>query len=373
MSQNESFRVLDACANRAAEGLRTIEDVARLVREDAWAAAQLKSLRHELGRVVDCLPRMERLAARCTHTDAGTGLLGSAENQRADWQSIVSAASERVAQSLRSLEEFSKIFDPNIALQFKQLRYRAYDSLAEIEIRFRETRNIQSARLYVLIDCHKPIDEFAQYLRQLATAGVDWFQLREKKLDDCQFLKYARAAVDALQGLSASVIINDRPDIALLSGAAGVHVGQDDLPIEQVRRLVGHKLLVGVSTHSIQQLLEAQDRGADYVGCGPTFPSRTKCFSEYPGLEFIQQATGLARVPAFAIGGIDAENMAEVIAAGCNRIAVSACVHAASDPVLAATLLANCLRGITCTRISYESGEATIEETRAATVHPHVT
>jgi len=130
--------------------------------------------------------------------------------------------------------------------------------------------------------------------------------------------------------------MNDRPDLAALSRADGVHVGQDELSVKDARSIVGPEALVGVSTHSIEQARQAVLEGANYLGVGPTFPSDTKQFEKFPGLDLLRQVGAEIRLPAFAIGGITTENLPEVLATGMTRVAVSGAIAAAAEPVAAA-------------------------------------
>ena len=326
------LRVLDANGNRAAEGLRVLEDVARLVREDESSAAVLKSLRHELASILASLDRQSRLAARSTEHDVGTQITSERESARENIETLISAETSRVGEALRSLEEFSKLIDPAVSGRFKQLRYQAYDELARIELAWTRHAWLGDMRLCVLIDCALPIEEFAAYVRSLAEAGLSCLQIRDKKLDGRELVRYARSAVETLHPLGTHVIVNDRVDVALASGAAGVHVGQDDLSIEDVRRMAGQRLCVGVSTHDIQQAREAVARGADYIGCGPTFPSSTKSFDQFAGVEFLRQVAAEITIPCLAIGGVGIGNLDQVIQAGIRGVAVSAAVHQAADP-----------------------------------------
>jgi thiamine-phosphate pyrophosphorylase len=145
-------------------------------------------------------------------------------------------------------------------------------------------------------------------------------------------------------GSDTLFIVNDRPDIAVLSDADGVHVGQDELSVADCRTMVGSKRLVGVSTHSLAQARQATLDGADYIGCGPTFPSQTKAFEDFPGLEFLRAVQGEIHIPAFAIGGINGENIAGVLEAGFRCVAVSNAVTAAPEPAAAVRKLRQMLR-----------------------------
>jgi thiamine-phosphate pyrophosphorylase len=191
---------------------------------------------------------------------------------------------------------------------------------------------LSKARLYVLLDLSAAQDEFTQRVRTLVDAGVHVLQLRDKRADDRQLLAAARLLHELTWGRNTLCVINDRPDIAALAGADGVHLGQDDLPVAEVRRIFGAQLLVGVSTHDVGQVQQAVRDGADYIGCGPTFPSRTKQFAEFPGLEFLRQVGRTAPCPAFAIGGIALDNLPQVLQAGFQRVAVGSSVVDAVDP-----------------------------------------
>ena len=128
-------------------------------------------------------------------------------------------------------------------------------------------------------------------------------------------------------------ILNDRPDLAVLARADGVHVGQEELSVHDVRQIVGPTMLIGVSTHTIEQARQAVLDGANYLGCGPTFPSGTKHFDHFPGLDFLRQVAAEISLPAFAIGGITRENLPQVLATGFTRVAVGGAIASSAHPV----------------------------------------
>jgi len=342
LDQSSVLRLLDVNLNRAAEGLRTLEDIARVVRQDATLAVWAKSLRHDLAELATRIPRIPRLTFRAVHSDAGTSLTCSAESRRNDWGDLVVAACERVTQSLRVIEETSKHHFPILSRECKQLRYRAYDRLAQIELRLTShTPVFPAPAIYVLVDCQLPIESFVERLKELLAAGVGLFQIRDKRCEASELLQFCRAAVSAVG--AERVVVNDRVDIALAAGAGGVHLGQDDLPIEAVQQQSAGRLWIGVSTHDLQQAQQAQATGADYIGCGPTFASSTKQFTQFAGLDFLRQVAAQIEVPAYAIGGIDAENIARVLEAGIQRVAISGAVWAARSPGQAARKMAGVL------------------------------
>jgi thiamine-phosphate pyrophosphorylase len=175
--------------------------------------------------------------------------------------------------------------------------------------------------LYAILDPSLTPDPVA-FARQLAEAGVQLIQLRDKRGSSRKIHEQARELM-SLQSSGVRIIVNDRPDIAAIAGAAGVHVGQDDLPVEDARKICRPPLWVGVSTHNLNQLREADATSADYIAVGPIFPTSTK---ENPdpvvGLDLLRAARQLTRKPLVAIGGVTAESAADVFAAGADSIAV---------------------------------------------------
>src|SRR5262249_37597577 len=140
-----------------------------------------------------------------------------------------------------------------------------------------------------------------------AAGGADVIQLREKTLADRELVERARNVRRWTRKAGVLFVVNDRPDVARLVEADGVHLGQDDMPVKDARRILGADALIGVSTHSIEQVRQAVLDGANYIGVGPTFPSATKVFEEFPGLDFVRAVLAETTLPAFAIGGINAQ------------------------------------------------------------------
>ena len=173
----------------------------------------------------------------------------------------------------------------------------------------------------------------------LVVAGGVVLQLRDKWLDDRRLYERARLLRQITRNGNTLFIMNDRPDLAALTHADGVHVGQEELTVKDARAIVGPAALLGVSTHSIEQARQAVLDGANYLGVGPVFPSETKDFDEFPGVELLRAVADEIRLPAFAIGGITRANLPEVLATGFRRVAASSAVTAAADPPAAARQL----------------------------------
>lgn len=329
------WRALDAAANRAGEGLRVVEDYVRFVLNDAHLTATCKQLRHDFAAVLAGLPASSRRAARDVPGDVGTEITTAAEQRRLDARAVAEASCQRVQQALRSLEEFSKPLDSGVARRFEQLRYRSYTLERAIDKLASSSLRLADARLYILVGSLDSTAAFERLVKMLVAGEADVIQLRDKGLPDRTLLERAKVLAAAVAGSRTLFIMNDRPDLAALAGAAGVHVGQDELSVSEARAIVGPRALVGVSTHTIEQARAAVLDGADYIGVGPTFPSQTKAFAAFAGLDFVAAVAREIRLPAFAIGGIDEENLPQVIRAGLRRVAVSGAVTRAADPLAA--------------------------------------
>jgi thiamine-phosphate pyrophosphorylase len=333
-----ALRIIDANFNRATEGLRVVEEYCRFVLADRHLTECCKSLRHELTATVGAIPREQLHVARETQADVGTEVTTSQEENRESLAHVAAASWQRVEQALRAIEEYGKLLAGDLGRRIEQLRYRAY-TLAKASVITAESRDrLARARLYVLIDGGRSECEFAERVQELIVAGVHVLQLRDKALDDRTLLSRARLLrrIADESGLPRSggllCVVNDRPDIAVLARVDGVHVGQEELTVHDVRQIVGPEMLVGVSTHNIEQARQAVLDGASYLGCGPTFPSGTKQFDHFPGLDFLRQVAHEIALPAFAIGGITLENLPNVLATGLTRVAVGGAIAASDRP-----------------------------------------
>ena len=334
-----SLRILDAAANRASEGLRVVEDFARFALDDAHLTGLLKDLRHDLAAALSAFPTKQLLACRETQADVGTSISTPSEQHRADAAGVLTANFKRLQEALRSLEEYGKLLDPAAGPRFEQLRYRSYTLQRAVEITRASRDRLATARLYVLLDGRPTLAEFERLAASLVAAGVSVLQLRDKTLADRVLLARARALRAITRGTGTLFIMNDRPDLAALAEADGVHVGQEELTVKDARRIVGPNALVGVSTHSLAQARQAVLDGADYIGVGPVFPSSTKNFAALPGLNLLREIAREITLPSFAIGGITTDNLADVQATGFSRIALSAAITQAANPDQAAAKL----------------------------------
>ena len=178
--------------------------------------------------------------------------------------------------------------------------------------------------------------DLPELVRAAVAGGVDIVQLREKHLPDEELAALARTIHAVCERAGALLIVNDRPLVARDGGADGVHVGQEDMPVGEVRELLGPQMLIGLSTHAPEEI-DAQDATlADYIGVGPVHETPTKPGRAAVGLELVRYAAAHARRPFFAIGGLDAGNLPPVLGAGARRVVVLRAVADAEDPQSAA-------------------------------------
>jgi thiamine-phosphate pyrophosphorylase len=192
-----------------------------------------------------------------------------------------------------------------------------------------------AARVYLIMDVFPKVQPIETFVSAAVAGGVGMVQLREKNLADLELCEIAKRCAAACRSLNVPFIVNDRVDIALASEADGVHVGQDDLPVSAIRKLVGNGLIVGLSTHSPEQIDAANRLDVDYIGVGPIHETPTKQRRPAVGVGLIRYAAEHAKVPFFAIGGLDPTNVRDVAAAGATRIAVLRFIAQASDPAAA--------------------------------------
>lgn len=361
-------RIIDANLNRAREALRTLEDLARFVLDDEAICTRLKRARHELVGAVESLPidRATLLAWRDTPGDVGTRVSAPGEYQRTTAGDIAAAAFARLQEALRSMEECSKAMGEGLAsgdgasagvsedgdgrestlvgrrnggalkaaAAFESIRYESYELERLLLQRLSAGRAGQWTLCVLLTTSMCAHHSLSRVAELCIEGGASALQVREKDLDASEFLSTIRRVMEIARPAGVPVIVNDRADLAMLAGAAGVHVGQSDLSVREIRRLAGSSLLVGVSTTNPEQARRAAADGADYCGVGPMFATTTK--ERAPaGVGYLREylaETACRSVPHLAIGGISPDTVGELVEAGCRGVAVSGAVCRSSDP-----------------------------------------
>lgn len=329
-------RIVDANFNRAREALRVMEEYARFVLDDSAGCEAVKNLRHQLAQVIQKLPEIELLKSRDTPNDVGTRISAPSEITRATTRDVFTAAAKRLPEALRSIEEYVKTVDPEVARHIESIRYESYTAEQRIALRGERAARFGRCRLYVIITAALCKGDWLETAGAAMEGGADCLQLREKGIEDRELLERARRLAALCRERDVLFIMNDRPDLAVLADADGVHLGQTDLAVREARRIVGADRLIGVSTHNSEQLRSAVADQPDYIAVGPMFPSNTKARDLIPGPDLLRLASRETKVPIVPIGGITLVNMNRLLSAGARRLCVCSGVIAASDPASAA-------------------------------------
>ncbi len=318
-----------------------IEEFCRFALNSSPLTERAKQLRHELSACLDKLDVGRLISNRDTLADVGIGKTVDGQLQRADLNDCFTAGCKRLTEALRVLAEMTQTLDPSIAEKVEKLRYTAYELEKDVVIFSDTTTKFKQVRLYVIISSSLPADVIS--LTHCCTAGgAECIQLRAKDIEDDKFFALAVEFVQICKAAGVLSIINDRVDIAVAAGADGVHLGQNDLPVEYARRLQMSPLIIGRSTHSLEQLRIACDQRPSYVSLGPVFATPMKPSAEPVGLGYVSQAvkmladTGICHV---AIGGIKLSNIKDVLRAGAEAVAVCSAVTEASAPATACKAL----------------------------------
>ncbi len=335
----EIYRILDANFNRAREALRVIEDCGRFVLNDPAITAMAKHFRSDLKLLLDHLPHAELILSRDTPGDLGRDLTSQTEPERKDIEDVATAACKRLTEALRTVEEYTKIVAPAQALELERMRYDAYTLEQRLCTRFLVTPRFANVKLYFMLTSGRcKAGSLREVARAAIAGGADAIQLREKDIEDDAFLAYAAELRELTDQTDRLLIINDRADIAAVVGADGLHLGQTDLPITDARRLLRPGAFIGRSCHSVQQAQQAINEGADYVALGPMFRTATKNREPVgPGLlEDIQKVYDSVPLPIVAVGGINADNVGEVVKRGAKCVAVCSYINDADNPQKAA-------------------------------------
>ncbi len=329
--KSEIARILDANINRAREALRVMEDYARFVLDDPAGTESLKRFRHDLAASIRRLPDHELLLSRDTPGDVGTTLSTPAERHRADARDVFVAAAKRLPEALRTIEEYAKTFDADLSSIVESLRYRAYEIEQRLLLRGERSARFSRVRLYVIVTESLCRRDWLQTAADAIEGGAGCIQLREKSLDDRELLDRARRLSSLCRERDVLFIVNDRPDIARLADADGVHLGQTDMTLPDARRILGPDRLIGLSTHNPDQLREAIAQQPDYIAVGPMFPSATKPQDHVPGADLLAVALRETSIPIVPIGGITAEHAQGLLAHGARCLCVCSGVLAAMD------------------------------------------
>ncbi len=319
-------RILDANLDRAREGLRIVEEWCRFGLNSTQLTGEFKQLRQEIAK----WHTIELRAARDTPSDPGTEITHPQEQKRSSLLSLLQANFCRVEEAMRVLEEYGKLYHPDMGGAFKQMRYRVY-TLESMLLGYQRHQLLLRSHLYLVTSASEALLAIVEAALQ---GGLTLVQYREKTEADSDRLTQAQKLCELCHQYNALFIMNDRVDLALAVDADGVHLGQQDLPIAIARQLLGPQRLIGRSTTNPDEMQRAIQEGADYIGVGPVYETPTKVGKAAAGLDYVRYAAAHSPIPWFAIGGIDVNNVLDVIASGAERVAVVRSLMLAEQPTL---------------------------------------
>ncbi len=314
-------RIFDATGNRAAEGLRVLEDIARFSFDNRKISAELRGLRHEIRELLQGREH-DLLGARNAAGDVGAVTSGKEHTDtRKDLKDTVLANCKRVQEAFRTMEELFKAKgEYRAGKQVETLRFTIYGLEPALLALF--SRRLPRGVYGILGEKFSQGRSNVEVARMMVDGGIDILQYREKLTRKSLKEIYAECAEIRKITADAGIpfIVNDYADVALMVGADGVHRGQDDLPVQALRK-IAPQMMIGCSTHSPEQAKKAIADGSDYIGVGPIFTTRTKeDVCDAVGLEYLEYVVENHDIPFVAIGGIKRDNLRKVLAAGAQTV-----------------------------------------------------
>jgi thiamine-phosphate pyrophosphorylase len=330
------YRILDANLDRAREGLRIIEEWCRFGLNDAQRTDQIKHLRQTLAQWHAPVLRQ----ARDTPGDPGTALTHPQEEVRGDVVDVLQANLCRVQEALRVLEEYGKLYRSDFAAACKAMRYQVYTLESDL-LGGQRLQRLRQSLVYLVTS---PQENLVATVEAALKGAITLVQYRDKNTEDDVRFQRAQQLREICHRYQALFLVNDRVDLALAVGADGVHLGQTDMPIAVARRLLGPQAIIGRSTTNPEEMRRALEEGADYIGVGPVYSTPTKPGKAAAGLDYVRYAATHSPVPWFAIGGIDADNLSEVLQAGAQQVAIVRSVMEAENPTQSAQAIVAQLR-----------------------------
>lgn len=340
-----SLRIIDANLNRAREGLRTCEEYARLVLNDARASDAIKKARRHLeacvGALGDLAPQL--IAARDIEGDVGVRP-GADDVKRTTEQDIAAAGIKRAQEALRVIEEFCQLHSKPAAAEAAKARYAAYAAEQQVFAAAHARAILHQSLVMVIFAREACKADWRETLDGLVEGGARLFQIREKDATARDLAAFVEDFLTRVPRDETCVLINDRADVALRVKADGVHLGQDDLDIATARKILGASSIVGQSTHNLEEARHAEQTGADYVGLGAMFHTRSKKVQSQGSPALLAEVLSGVSLPVFPIGGIDAGNVSELIGFGARHVAVSSALLGSDDPCGAFRALTRPLR-----------------------------
>ena len=327
----KTYRILDANVNRAAEGIRVVEDICRFHYEDELLTKKLRNIRHEIRKNLKDID-YQLLKHRDANHDIGKKITNQSKiDKKENLSQIITANFKRALEAVRVIEEIGKTTADmyEIGKEYEAIRYELY--YLEKEVLVKSSKKIVPDGIYgITFERFSNGRDNIEVVGEMIKGGIKIIQYREKDKSFKEMFKEAKVLRDMTKEAGVEFIINDHVELALMVEADGVHIGQDDWPLLEVRKLIGDDKIIGVSTHSEKQAREAVKLGADYIGVGPIFDTKTKDY-ETVGVEYLQFVAQNISIPFVAIGGIKEHNIDQVIKAGAKSVALVTEITQAKD------------------------------------------
>lgn len=316
-------RIIDVNLNRLDESLKLTEDIVRFVLSVPNLLSQTRKIRHDFLEFKRSLPLKDFIDARQSQKDPGR-IAKFDSRSRKNSTELILANLTRAKEAARILEEAFKTYDHRPSRQMKQIRFQVYDLEKKI-VSLVEKKFDPS--LHVIID-EKYLHSYdvEKVTKTLAENGATMIQLRIQSLTDCDFLRFARRIRGAIKEKTVKFVVNNRADIAAACGADGVHLGKDDLPIREARKILGGMSIIGASARNVKDAKRAEKEGADYLGVGAVYPTKTKTDAGRCEIKMLRSICNAVKIPVIGIGGVNAGNYKTILRAGASGIAVASFV-----------------------------------------------
>ena len=326
----EIYSAIDANINRCIEGIRVCEDIFRFGLKDIFSL-EFKNLRHKVFDIISSIPADLLLAGRDVLHDEQKFINTSGEMKRENIKDIFRSNIHRAIEASRVIEEISKSINISVAESFQQIRFTLYalEKTGWFIIEKTGFVNKFHHSLYAIIDSgFVPIDQMENTSKILIDSGAPIIQLRMKNSPDKEYLGVAEKISKVCKDNSVLFIVNDRVDIAIISGAGGIHLGQGDIPVKKAKSILGGKFIIGISVSNINEANEANAGDADYIAVGPVFQTFSKDGGLAGiGIDAVKEICNVSNKPVAAIGGINESNTGMLLDAGVSSLCVISALY----------------------------------------------
>ncbi len=329
--ESSVYRIIDANINRAMEGIRVCEDILRFLL-DSELSLEFKKMRHSLKSYSESFPPLALLRSRDVEGDAQKFINTGSEMERNSVQEIYSANIHRIIEAVRVLEETSKTLSEGSSALLQEMRFRLYEYEKQFVLKLsgRERRERLKGPLYAILDAvFIGTLSYSETAERMIRGGASVIQLRMKGEPASRILETARELSKICENSETLFIVNDYPDIALLAGADGLHLGQDDIPLSEARKVLPGDMIIGISTHSPGQAADALKDAPDYIALGPLFDTESKNGELIRGIgtDSIKTVKEASDIPVVAIGGITVDNIHSVFEKGADSAAMISALY----------------------------------------------